>query len=41
MIAKSGHWNKILGNALMFYNPNVQGTVGDYEAWKRDKVGNT
>jgi hypothetical protein len=41
MIAKSGHWNKILGNALIFYNPNVQGTVGDYEAWKRDKVGNT
>ena len=41
MIAKSGHWNKILGNALMFYNPNVQGTVGDLAAWNRDRVANT
>ncbi len=39
VLNRAGNWNKQLSNLLMFYNPNMQGYVGDYQAFKRDPIG--
>jgi hypothetical protein len=39
ILGRSGNWNPYLSNLLMFYNPNMQGYVGDIEAFRRDPAG--
>jgi len=35
-----GNWNPYLSNAVLFYNPNMQGMVSDIQAIKRDPYNN-
>lgn len=40
MLNKKGEYNQWMSNLLLFYNPNVQGMVGDYGAFTRDPYAN-
>jgi hypothetical protein len=40
MLNKKGNFAPYMNNLLMFYNPNMQGLVGDYGAFKRDPYSN-
>jgi hypothetical protein len=40
VLGRSGNWNPYLSNMLLFYNPNMQGYVGDIEAFRRDPLAN-
>ena len=41
VLGRSGNWNPYLSNMLLFYNPNMQGYAGDWQAFKRDPIANT
>ncbi len=41
VLGRAGNWNPYLSNMLLFYNPNMQGIAGDWQAFKKNPIENS